>query len=89
MKRHDQYFVYIVQCADGTYYTGYTNDVAGRLAMHNAGRGAKYVRGRSPVALVYTKEYKYHKKALQAECDIKKLTRSRKEALIKQKNGEK
>ncbi|PIW58527.1 MAG: hypothetical protein COW13_05070 [Candidatus Omnitrophica bacterium CG12_big_fil_rev_8_21_14_0_65_50_5] len=81
MKHRGPYCVYIVQCADGTYYTGYTNDLAGRLALHNSGRGAKYVRSRLPVALVYTKQYRYHKKALQAERDIKKLTRSQKEKL--------
>ena len=83
MKRHGPYFVYIVQCVDGTYYTGYTNDLVGRLALHNSGRGAKYVRGKSPVALVYTKEYKYHKKVLQVERGIKKLTRSQKEKLVR------
>ena len=51
--REKRYWVYILRCADGTLYTGITNDVPRRLAAHNSGRGAKYTRGRGPVELVY------------------------------------
>lgn len=51
------YYVYLLRCADGTLYTGFTNDLARRLAAHNAGRGAKYTRGRRPVELVYWESF--------------------------------
>lgn len=47
------YFAYIMRCADGTLYTGYTDDIARREAVHNSGRGAKYTRSRLPVKMVY------------------------------------
>lgn len=80
--RRGRYFVYLVQCADGTYYGGSTNNVEHRIKRHNAGTGAKYVRGRGPVELVYAKAYRSHKQAMQAERLLKTLTRTRKEALI-------
>jgi putative endonuclease len=61
IKRKDTFFVYIVQCSDGTYYTGYTNNLENQINLHNNGRGAKYLRGKVPVQLVYVKEYKYYK----------------------------
>ncbi len=78
------YYAYIIECRDGTYYTGYTKDVAARMACHNEGRGAKYVRGRGPVSLVYRKKYRSLGKALRAECAIKRLKRNEKEVLIKE-----
>jgi putative endonuclease len=83
IKRKDKFFVYIVQCSDGTYYTGYTNNLENRINLHNNGRGAKYLRGKLPVQLVYVKEYKYFKNALRAETDIKKLTRKQKQERIR------
>ena len=82
LKCHARYYVYLVRCADGTYYAGSTNDLERRLTLHNAGRGAKYLRGRGPVRLVYTKEYQYYKQALDAERQLKKFTRKQKEELI-------
>ena len=82
-KRKDIYFVYIVKCSNDTYYTGYTNDLDERIRLHNSGHGAKYLRGKLPVSLVYTKEYRYYKNALVGERKIKKLTRARKEELIR------
>jgi len=83
MKRHDQYFVYILMCKNGTYYTGYTNNLENRIKKHNAGTGAKYLRGKGPVELVFAREYKYYKNALNGERAVKKLTRTQKEKLIK------
>ena len=80
--RHASYHVYIVECADGTYYTGLTNNLERRLQLHNAGRGAKYVRGRLPVRVVYAKTCRNHTSALKAERDLKRLTRRQKETLI-------
>jgi len=74
--------VYIVQCADGTYYTGYTHDLPRRLKLHNGGHGAKYTRDRGPVTLVYAKRYRYYKNALKEERRLKTLRRPQKTALI-------
>jgi putative endonuclease len=82
MKRSGRFFVYILRCGDGTFYTGYTPDLARRLELHNSGHGAKYTRGRRPVELVWSKEYRYFKRAFLAELKIKKLTRKQKERLI-------
>ena len=82
-KRKDNYFVYIVQCVDGTYYTGYTNNLEKRIERHNSGHGSKYVRGKRPVKLVYARKYIYYKNALRGEKQIKRLDRKKKEELIK------
>lgn len=74
--------LYILRCADGSLYTGITTDVEGRLAVHRAGKGAKYTRGRSPLELVYTEECGDHSAALKRELAVKKLTRQQKLALI-------
>lgn len=76
------HYVYILRCADGTLYTGYTTDRKARVAVHNAGRGAKYTRGRLPVTLVYSRGFRSVGKALAREYAIKQLTRAQKEALI-------
>jgi len=81
-KRTGRFFVYIVECSDGTYYTGYTPDLKKRLELHNKGKGARYTRDRGPVELVWHKEYKQFKRAFLEELRIKKLTRKQKEELI-------
>ena len=83
LARKRKYWVYIVKRKDGTYYTGYTNDLKSRIALHNKGNGAKYLRRKLPAKLVYAKEYRYYKNALRSERNIKKLTREQKEKLIK------
>ena len=83
VKRKGKFFVYIVQCSNGTYYTGFTNNLENRIALHNSGNGAKYLKGKLPVRLVYAKEYKYYKNALKAERQLKKLTRKQKLNLIR------
>ena len=80
--RRGRFWAYIVECADGTYYTGSTNNLENRLRLHNAGKGAKYVRGRGPVAVVYQQAYRSDNRALQAERQLKKLTREQKQALL-------
>ena len=72
----------MVKCRDGTYYTGSTNDLEARLKLHNTGDGAKYLRGRGPVNLVYAKEYRYYKNVLRAERYLKRQTRQYKGELI-------
>ena len=81
--RRGRYFVYLVQCVDGTYYSGSTNNLDARIRLHNAGNGAKYLRGRGPVNLVYAKEYRYYKNALRAEWYLKRQTRAYKEEVIR------
>ena len=76
------YYVYLLRCADGTLYTGFTNDLARRLAVHNAGKGAKYTRGRRPVELVYWESFSNKSSALRREYAIKRLPRGQKLALI-------
>ncbi len=61
VARKGQYWVYILQCNDGTYYTGYTNNLKSRVALHNKGNGAKYLKRKLTVKLVYAKEYRYYK----------------------------
>ncbi len=87
IKRNGQFFVYIVRCKNGTYYTGYTNDLEKRIKEHNSGRGAKYLRRKVPVELVYAREYENYTEVLRAERNIKKLTRKKKEALIYEKKS--
>ena len=76
------YYVYMLKCADGSLYTGYTNDLQKRVGVHNSGRGAKYTKSRLPVRLVYSEEHESKSSALKREAEIKKLTRSQKEKLI-------
>ncbi len=77
-----RYFCYIVQCADGTYYTGWTVDPQKRVKAHNAGRGAKYTKTRRPVKLVYVEEQPDRPSAMKREIAIKQLGRDRKMKLI-------
>ena len=76
------YYVYIVRCADGSLYTGLARDPAERVAVHNAGRGAKYTFSRRPVALVYQEAVESRSDALKRESQIKNWSRARKDALI-------
>jgi putative endonuclease len=73
--------VYVLECADGTLYTGYTTDVERRVAEHDAGEGAKYTRGRTPVDLVHVETYGSRSAALSREAEVKALSRAEKEAL--------
>ena len=82
------YYVYILQCADGTLYTGSTNDPQRRLKVHNSGKGAKYTRSRLPVKLVYQEEQENWSAALRREAAIKKLSRAQKKTLIAQKSAD-
>ena len=75
-------YCYILECADGTYYTGWTVDPQRRLAMHNKGRGARYTRTRCPVKLVYVEELPDRKSAMKREITIKKMKRVGKGKLI-------
>lgn len=77
-------YTYIVQCADGSLYTGWTNDLEKRLQAHNSGKGAKYTRSRLPVTLVYSEEYETESEARSREWHVKRLSREEKLRLIKE-----
>jgi putative endonuclease len=78
-KKH---YVYIVECKYGTYYTGYTGNVEDRVKKHNEGKGAKYLRGRGPVKLVWVETYKDKVSALRKERTIKRLNKEQKQGLV-------
>ena len=75
-------FMYVVECCDKTWYTGYTTDIVRRIKTHNAKKGAKYTRIRVPVKLIYFEEFETKSEATRAESLFKKLTRSKKEEYI-------
>ena len=78
-----KHYAYIVECADGTYYCGYTDDLEKRIETHNRGKGAKYTKPRLPVALVYFEEFETKEEAMSREWHLKQLTHAQKQALIK------
>jgi len=75
-------YTYLLRCADGTLYCGWTNDLEKRLAAHNCGQGAKYTKPRRPVELVYYEEHETKEEAMRREVQIKRLTRAEKLNLI-------
>lgn len=85
MARTPAWFVYILRCADGTLYTGATNDVRRRFEAHARGRGARYTRSRLPVRLVWKKRTRDRSAALKEEWRLKQLSRAEKLALIRRR----
>jgi len=82
-KGHESlWIVYMLECSDGSIYTGITNNLEARIATHNSGKGAKYTRSRLPVSLKASWEYKTKSEALKAEYALKKLSRMQKIELI-------
>lgn len=81
------HYVYVLECADGTFYTGYTTDVERRVAEHEAGEGAKYTRGRTPVSVVYVEAFESRSAAMTRENEIKSLSRAQKERLVDSSPG--
>lgn len=77
------HYIYIVECSDNTLYTGYTNDLEKRIKTHNAKKGAKYTRGRTPVTLKYYEEYDTKVDAMKREAQIKNMRRDKKLKLFK------
>ena len=75
-------YVYLLRCADGTLYCGWTNDLPARVAAHNSGSGAKYTRSRLPVELVYFEEYEDRQEAMSREWHIKHMSREQKLRLV-------
>jgi len=79
-----EWFIYLIRCRNGHLYTGISTDVARRFAEHEAGKGAKYLRGKGPLELVYQKRIGTRSEALKAEIKVKNMPRSAKENMIKQ-----
>ena len=76
------YYVYLLECAGGSLYCGYTDDLERRMALHRAGKGAKYTRSRLPVKLVYQEVFESATEARKREAQLKQCTRQQKLALI-------
>ena len=75
-------YTYLLRCADGTLYCGWTNDIEKRLAAHNSGKASKYTRSRLPAELVYVETFDTKQEAMSREARIKRLSRRQKLALI-------
>ena len=75
MKMEDTAYTYIVECGDGTFYTGWTNQLEERMRCHNQGKGAKYTRARLPVRLVYYEVFATRQEAMKRDYAVKQLTR--------------
>jgi predicted GIY-YIG superfamily endonuclease len=86
VKKSSAWHVYVACCADGTLYTGITNDLKARLECHNSGKASKYTRVRLPIQFVHTEACRTRGKALSREAAIKKLSRSEKHALFSPKS---
>ncbi len=82
----DKYYFYCLKCADGSFYGGFTNDLKHRLAMHNAGKGAKYTKTRRPVKMIYYEEFDDKRLALKREYWFKHHSRAWKEKFLKEHN---
>ncbi|GAA0224068.1 hypothetical protein GCM10009000_043680 [Halobacterium noricense] len=76
------HWVYVIECNDGSFYTGYTTDVERRVAEHDTGEGAKYTRGRTPVELIHTERFDSKSAAMSREYEIKQLSRAQKEKVV-------
>jgi|SRR5690625_1035293 len=87
MEKDKTHIVYILECNDGSLYTGYTNDLPNRIAMHESGKGAKYTRGRGPFILRSTDSFLTKEEAMRHEYLIKQWSRVRKLAYIEDKEA--
>lgn len=82
MSTKNNFYVYILECSDGSYYTGYTNDLKSRLDKHNSKTASKYTRSRTPVKYVYTKEAESKNQAMSFEAHIKTMSKEKKIKLV-------
>ena len=79
------WFLYILECSNGSFYTGISNNLDKRLKRHNSGKASKYTRARLPVAFVYTEEFDNRSQASKREAEVKRLNRTQKEQLVGKK----
>ena len=84
----DKNYTYLLECADGTLYCGWTNNPGRRLAAHNAGTGSRYTRARRPVRWVYAETFDTREEAMRREARIKRMSRAEKLELIQRESGE-
>ncbi len=83
LNKQKEYYIYLLECADHTYYCGYTNDIEKRLISHNSRTSrSKYTRSRQPVTLVYYEKVSSKSQALKRELQVKLLSRIQKQALV-------
>ena len=80
-----KFVVYMLRCADGSLYTGYTSDIRRRLELHRTGRGSRYVRSRLPVTLAYAEAAADRSAAMKREVELKRLSRKEKLSLVKKR----
>lgn len=83
MDKPNSHLFYVLECNDGSYYAGYTNDLEKRLRVHNEGKGAKYTRAKLPVRCIYYEKYETKREAMQSEYQFKQLTRKAKERYMR------
>ncbi|MCY9548301.1 GIY-YIG nuclease family protein [Lysinibacillus xylanilyticus] len=87
MEKNNSHYFYVLECADQSFYAGYTNNVDRRVDVHNAGKGAKYTRARGPVECIYVEEFDTKQEAMRAEYAFKQLTRKQKMKYIGRDNA--
>lgn len=80
-------YTYIVECSDGSLYTGWTNDLEKRIRAHNSGKGAKYTKSRRPVVLLYYEEFQTKEEAMRREWEIKQMSRQKKMRMVSVKRS--
>ena len=88
MDQLNNFYFYVLQCSDNTLYAGYTNDVERRVAVHNAGKGAKYTKARLPVICIYHEAFITKNEAMRVEYAFKQLTRKQKLDYIRRNSNE-
>lgn len=88
MEKTDTHIFYVLECSDGSYYAGYTNDLSKRVKVHNSGKGAKYTRARLPVTCIYQEQHETKQLAMKAEYAFKQLVKNKKIEYIAKERGE-
>lgn len=86
MEKIAEHLFYVLECNDGSYYAGYTNDLERRVRVHNEGKGAKYTRAKLPVRCIYHETYETQREAMQAEYRFKQLRRAAKERYMRKED---
>jgi putative endonuclease len=81
----NKHFFYVLECGDGSYYAGYTNNLEKRVKVHNNGKGSRYTRSRLPVRVIYYEEFLSKSDAMKAEYKFKQLNRKEKEEYMKKR----
>lgn len=87
MEKKSKHLFYVLECRDGSFYAGYTNNLEKRVRVHNEGKGAKYTRAKLPVHCIYHETYETKREAMQAEYQFKRLNRKQKEIHIRKGSG--